>query len=260
MAGPLEKTRRDGTRYTRFPEVEAAIDAAIGQDLQTLLHRARIRDSKIENYIASECLVYLIRDACRSGNEEMRDELLPLLLERCEAILKSKILETLPTAEQLREEILGDFAELLAKDGTPKDRHELDYYEVRFNDAFRAFRVTRFRAEVDRLNRTRDLPDATRPRLAIDDEVLARLLDLSRSTADPEQLVLRKQLRAAIDSLPPDERKALVLCRLMGLKEESEDPNELTAAKECGVTGRTIRNRLERALAKLSKMKEESHD
>ncbi len=62
MARPLEKTRRDGTRYTRFPEVEAAIDAAIGQDLQTLLHRARIRDSKIENYIASECLVYLIRD------------------------------------------------------------------------------------------------------------------------------------------------------------------------------------------------------
>jgi hypothetical protein len=58
MARPLEKTRGDGTRYMRFPEVEAAIDAAIGQDLQTLLHRARIRDSKIENYIASECLVY----------------------------------------------------------------------------------------------------------------------------------------------------------------------------------------------------------
>ena len=31
MARPLEKTRRDGTRYTRFPEIEAAIDAAIGK-------------------------------------------------------------------------------------------------------------------------------------------------------------------------------------------------------------------------------------
>jgi RNA polymerase sigma factor (sigma-70 family) len=241
-----------------LPEIEAAIDAAVGQDLQTLLDRAHIRDRKVENYIASESFVYLVRDACRNGSEEMRDNLLPLLLGRCAAILKSKIPETVSTAVQLREEILGDFAELFAKDGTSEDRHELDFYEVRFNQAFRAFRVTRFRAEINRLNKTKGLPDAARPKLQIDEEVLARLLDLNRSTADPEHLVLRKQLRAAIDNLPPEEREALVLCRLMGLKEESEDPNERTAATECGVTGRTIRNRVERALAKLSKMKEES--
>ena len=47
-----------------------------------------------------------------------------------------------------------------------------------------------------------------------------------------------------------------MLCRLMGFKEESEDPRERTAATLCDVTGRTIRNRLRRALAKLSNLKE----
>ena len=60
----------------------------------------------------------------------------------------------------------------------------------------------------------------------------------------------------AIISLPSDERKAVILCRVLGYKEESEDPSAVTAAKLCGVTGRTIRNRLSRAEAKLSHLQE----
>jgi hypothetical protein len=259
MARPLNKTKPDGAPYTRLPEIEAAIDSALGQDLETLSERAQLRDRKAKNYLPSECLVHLIREARRNGQEEAQNKLLVRLLERCAAILISRVPDSgIATARQLREDILGDFAELFGIDGSLQDRHELDFYEVRFNRAFYTFRITRFRPELDRLNSTRALPDPASPDVPIDGEVLARLSDLSRTASDPEQFVIRKQLYAAIRALPKDERDALILCCRIGLKEESEDPNEQTAATVCGVTGRTIRNRLARARAKLSGIKEDA--
>jgi DNA-directed RNA polymerase specialized sigma24 family protein len=43
----------------------------------------------------------------------------------------------------------------------------------------------------------------------------------------------------------------------MGYAEEADDPAKRTAATICGVTGRTIRNRLTRAAATLSRFKED---
>jgi hypothetical protein len=43
----------------------------------------------------------------------------------------------------------------------------------------------------------------------------------------------------------------------MGLKEESEDHNEETAATKCQCTGRTIRNRLASAAVKLARFQED---
>jgi DNA-directed RNA polymerase specialized sigma24 family protein len=57
--------------------------------------------------------------------------------------------------------------------------------------------------------------------------------------------------------LPPEERDAVILCHVMGYPEESDDPAKRTAATICGVTGRTTRNRLKRAAAKLSRFKED---
>ena len=258
MARPLNKTKLDGTPYTRLTQIEAMIDAAVGEDLEIVCDRARLRDRKAKNYLPSECLVHLIREAWRSGNAKARDDLLQLLLGRCAVILNSKVSESICTAEQLREDILGDFAELFAKDGSSPEESELDFYEVRFNLAFSTFRITRVRDELDRLNSTGDLSDLDHPDVRVDDEILARLSDRDRSTRDPKELVLRKQVHDAINALPRDERKAIVLCHLMGLKEESEDPNERTAATVCGVTGRTIRNRLTKAFAILSRLKEDT--
>jgi DNA-directed RNA polymerase specialized sigma24 family protein len=258
MARALKKTKLDGAPYTRLPEIEAAIDGALDLDLKIVGERARLPDRKAKNYLASECLVHLIREAWRSGNEQARDELLQLLLLRCVAILNSKVSHSICTAQQLREDILGDFAELFAKDASSQDQRELDFYEVRFNQAFSTFRITRVRAELDRLNSTRDLPDPACPEVAVDDEILARLSDRNRTTCDAEEIVFRKQVHYAINALPRDEREAIVLCHLMGLKEESQDPNERTAANVCGVTGRTIRNRLTKAFEKLSRLKEDT--
>ena len=65
------------------------------------------------------------------------------------------------------------------------------------------------------------------------------------------------QIAKAIEALPADERDAVTLVHVLGYKEESEDPEEETAATRCNCTGRTIRNRLTRAAAKLSRFKED---
>ena len=257
MALPLQKISRDGVLYQRAADIEAAIDIACGQDIEELIRRTQIRDRSVPDYLPSECLVYLIRDARRNGHEDAQNRLLPALLSRCARTLNAKVPDSvIATAPQLREDILCDFAVLFAKDGSEEDKHTLDFYEARFNFAFRAFRISRVNSELKRLNRTKALSNPDDPDCPFDDEVLERLSDQERAVGDPVQVVFTKQIRAAIRDLPRDERDALVLCRFIRLKEESENPNERTAATVCGVTGRTIRNRLKRALAKLSKIKE----
>ena len=64
--------------------------------------------------------------------------------------------------------------------------------------------------------------------------------------------ILRAPLIEAIKKLPREERKAVVLVHVLGYKQESEDPNEVTAATRCKCTGKTIYNRLKRAEKKLS--------
>ena len=145
MAQPLSKTKEDdGTLYTRPPPIEAAIDIAIHQDLQTLCQRARIRDRNDPHHLSSECLVHLTRQAIRTDDGTAYNALLPLLLERCRANLNKYVVASVPNAEHLRETILCDFAALFAMDGTVDDKFwALDFFECRFNLAFASFRQTR---------------------------------------------------------------------------------------------------------------------
>jgi len=259
MARPLEKTT-NGKLYTRPPEIEAATDAALTQDLDTQLRRALIRDTHDPEYLPSECLLHLVREARRRHDDAARDALLLLLLARVEANLNAKVDGQIPGAVELREDILGDFAELFAIDGSPNDRHELDFFEVRFNRAFFTFRATRARSELARLSSQTPLPEPSDEieliEQELDDEVLARLADLQGVGGNPEDRLFRKQVFDAIKALPLDERKAVVLVHLLGFQQGSEDPNETTAATLCVVDVRTIQNRLKRAFAKLSKLQE----
>jgi hypothetical protein len=261
MAQPLTKKKEDdGTLYTRFPEIEAAIDIALGQDLDRLCRRAAVRDRKLSDYLPSECLVHLIREAHRRGDENKRDKLLPALLERCHAILNKKVDGDIPNAVMLRKQILNDFAALFAIDGSADDKLGLDYFEVRFNHAFQSFRIARLRPVFALLEKEIEIPEAAGETVEgeLDNEVLARLATLQGSASNPEERVFRNQVVRAINALPPMEREALVLVHYYGFKIEAEDPGETTAATLCGVRGRTIQNRLNRAKAKLSKLKEVS--
>ena len=181
MAQPLKKVHRDGTLYYRPAGVETIIDAALVQDLATQSQRALIRDYGSADYMPSECLLHLIRDARRRDDDKAFEALLPLLLARCEANLNSRVNSTIPGAKELRREILAEFAELIAIDGTSEDTHKLDYFEVYFNSAFASFRKTRVRDELTRQNRQLPTPasfaDAETVEQELDNDFIARLAD-----------------------------------------------------------------------------------
>jgi hypothetical protein len=250
MVRPLTKRTGNGDRYTRPANIEAVIDVALTLDWPALHQRALIRDRRSTDYLPSECLVHLIRKAHRDRHETIRDQLLAILLGRCEATLAATLPDgRVPNAAYVRDEALGRLGELFAEDGTGDNPDELDYFEVRFNAAFAALRIDLVREEVRALRRSSPLPD---------DEAIARRPDaVLHGPATQENSLFLNQLFRAIHTLPPEEREAVVLCHVMGYAEEADDPAKRTAATICGVTGRTIRNRLTRAAAKLSRFKED---
>lgn len=256
MARALTKTDQNGALYTRPAMVEAAIDVAFEQDLDTLGRRAWLSDSDDSEFLPLECLVHLVREARRSYDDKAMNTLMPPLLARCEMILKSTIPHNaFPNTEQIREDILGDFSLLFVKDGSDEHPNELDYYECRFHRAFRFFRIGFLRRERALLQPLDPLPPSEVGSNSNDEEAFARVPQAFRSQSTQFGKVLQKDLVRAIDNLPPDERKAVVLRHVLGLKEESDDPSAITAATLSGVTGRTVRNRLTSAAKKLSQFK-----
>ena len=292
MLRPLTKRDKTGNLYTRPHHVETQINKILSQSPATLRHHLAIADPQAPNYLHSECLVHIIRDACRNSDDARLDAAFPVLINRCKAILQVKILDNaLPTAANVREEVLGQFGELFATDGTEENRDDLDWFECRFNQAFRAFYIDLVRSEKVRLKQKArlkqlvPLPDyaddieyshphkefptrlieALKMQEAAENSVLLReVQEASDTLSDDERkaailcrvMEYRREIYEAIDALPDDERKAVILCHVMEYKIESNNPDETTAATICNVTGRTIHNRLSRAAEKLSHLKE----
>ena len=256
MVRPLTKRTKDGTRYVRPLAVEAEIEGVLREDPTALRRRLLVRDKASPQYLQSECLIYLFRDALRAEDEKCYNVILPILLDRCEKTLNWKILSSLPNADQLREDVLSEFSVLLAGDRTGKQPDELDFYECRFNSAFEALRVDVLNRELKRLKHIVELPsDHDEPELYAAEDVFARVSETWQTPATQESG--HWELYEAIRALPSDERRAVVLCHVYGYKVESKDPDQVTAAKLCNCTGRTIRNRLSHAAKKLAQFRRE---
>jgi len=239
MAQPLTKrSAKDGKTYTRPSDVEANIDGAIGNSLTTLEQRLKIAQPTSPGYITSECIVHLFRDAMAKADEQRLAALFAALVKRCERTLRRKIRDgDIPDAEAVRQVALDRLSDVLAA-GTA----DLDFYEVHFNRAFKNIYLSALRSDKQRRNHF--------PMAPSEGEELPKLSSSIIET--PEQEVLASDLMAAIDALPPKERTAVLLVKYEGYAVESSDPLQTTAATICGVSGRTIRQRLEQAKQKLS--------
>jgi hypothetical protein len=262
MARPLTKTKSDGTPYRRPSEVETRIDQVLRLTPSLLLRRLSITDRDHPSYLSSEVLVHLLREEFRrwrkSGDQGHMQALLQALLSRCEAILLVKVPDgALPNASDVRQKILDDLLECFVQDGAGSHPDELDLYECKFNLAFRALRIDAVRSALRR--RAKEVPMAA---LGLpeesgasdaDEEVLARISEELCLPPAQEGDAFRAALLEAIEALPDDERRAVTLVHVLGYQEESDDPREITAATLSSCTGRTIRNRLKRAAAKLAR-------
>ena len=258
MARPLTK-HKDGVRYTRPSVVEANIDDVVRAEPATVRRRLLVTDKSASGYLRSECLVHIIREAHRNGDEKTRDAVLPVLLGRCEAILGTKVSDRLPNAAQLREDVLSELCELLLTDGAGDQPDELDFYECKFNLAFRTLRLDVIERELRVVNRNADLPDhgdVDKPDAY--EDAFARVSEAFQTPAIQQSKLFLEDLWEAINALPPDQRRAVILVHVLGYDEESENPKKVTAATLCNCTGRTIRNRLSRAAEKLARFKEDA--
>jgi hypothetical protein len=259
MVRELKKRNKDGVLYKRPEAIESLIEVALQQDLERLHRRAWLTERQGGEFLPMECLVHLIRDALRRGERSLFDALLRPLLARAEQMLKAKIPDTgLPNAADIRENILSDFSFLFVEDCHDEQKNELDYFECRFNSAFACFRIDFLRRESTRSKNLEQFPANDEGAGVDSDERSVKSQEVEWSVpATQVQTIFGKERLKAIVGLPEEERKVVILCGVLGFKEESEDPTIVTAATLCGVTGRTIRNRLKRAAAKLSNFRED---
>lgn len=260
MARPLNKIKGTGQFYIRPAEIEASIDKALTQDLETILQRANIRSPKRPGYMPLECLLHLAREARLKGDKRAEGKLLRPLLMRCELILKKAIPDgSVRDAESVRQDILDQFSELFALVGSNYDATGIDFFECRFLAAFNSLRFERLRQEGRRkkvfVEFDGEKDDEGKP---LDGEnALAKLSAAAQSPARQEHLTYLGQVFDHIKTFPAEIREAIILVAIQGYKIESEDPDEVTAATLCRVSGRAIRKRLKKAATLLITFQQE---
>ena len=89
-----------------------------------------------------------------SDDQRLMSTVLRILLGRCEANLLVKVPDGgMPDAASLRQQILEDLTDLFVTEGTGDFPDELDFYECRFNRAFRALRIDAVRRDIRRRKR-----------------------------------------------------------------------------------------------------------
>lgn len=260
MARPLNKMTKDGAAYTRPATVEASIDEALTQDLETVLQRAVICKSDQLGYMPLECLLHLAREARLKRDKKAENKLLVPLLTRIEMLLKKSMPNgSRADAEDIRQDILSAFCELFALVGTNHDATQLDYFEIRFHAALAALRFARLRKKGQRQKVFTDLgaEKDDEGELIDEENTLAKLSKAAQIPARQENLVYLTQVGKFLATLSPEDREAFILVTIKGYKIESEDPEEETAATICGVSGRAIRKRLKKVSKQLTNFQQE---
>ncbi len=208
MVQPLTKRSKTGKLYFRPPEIEAAIAAALDQDLATLSNRAAISKVADPQYLPSEVLVHLVRRALHHADDRACNTLLNLLFYRCMINMYKHVPDGLGfDASFVRDEVIGRLGELFGDDAGPASTAELDFYEIRFNRAFSKLRIDVVRAEAAKARTEPLLEIGEMSEDETDEVALARLSQAFHAPSDAEGYAEIAELCRAIDALPPEERK-----------------------------------------------------
>jgi hypothetical protein len=240
---PLQKKKPNGAIYTRVEKIEIRLEELLRLPEATLLDHCACPVKDVAEYVPSECLLHLVRIQYGSS---------PRVAERLFHLLAERVLRRLPSRSgtegsavslkdsTITDEVYGKFIELISR-----DRHEyvekLDYFEIRFDDAFASLRLDARKKAWRHENRsvaiqanpeTGELPESMEKSLGPTEAFDIKQL---------EKADYRSRLDPAIDSLPPLQRQIVTLLR-QEMKIESKDTTEMTIAKALRKSERTIRS------------------
>jgi hypothetical protein len=247
MPEPLKSKDKHGAPFTRPPEIEACLGRLEAVDAVARLQAFAVTLRKNSGYVPSEVVTYFLRRAHATGAKDEFKQIFGLLMKRVGQSLLATVSDArMAGAQGIREEIMGRFAERIAKDCNGRFAM-LDFFEVRFDLAF-----ARFRKSV--LRQIGPSSVLTEP-LSTDgeeDQEISREVEEAAAVflgGDPQKIddpAFRLELDAAIDALPDDQRRVVGLLR-QGFLTHSEDPNIMTISKMLNCDQRTVRNRKARA-------------
>ena len=251
---PLRKRKTSGELYTRRSPTIQYIQKCFDWSFDDLLDHASIRDRRRSNYVPSEVLVYHLRQTKSDNSDGRFIQLYNILRDRIEAACPrpnrhagEKIHEDARLSE-IRDATVNHVTELMFIDRQGYDE-QLDIYEVVFDKAVRAAHITKLRKVNRRERATEDLDDEVTGEVrAVVEAALERYKKVGL-TAE-EDLDYRIHLRSAIDALPTDEREVIDLI-LADIPIETNKDGEPSITELLGCVEKTVRNRRDRAFAKI---------
>lgn len=241
MPTPLQRRTKKGEQYFRPPEIEESIQQLEQAGFQERLQQFEHFPKGSPRYAPSEALVYFMRRAWTVNEKLEFKALFDVLIRRIEgSLLSCGAIWKCENAEEIRAEIRDEFVEMIAEVCCGK-HDKLDFYEIRFDKAFSAFRTSQLR---------RIGPTAS-PRIESIDVRSEAGLELPSDAGLGEDeknddLLFRWELDAAIDKLPEDQRLVIGLLR-QGFPIGPKDEKEMSIARMLGCDERTVRNRRDRA-------------
>lgn len=250
----LRKRKTSGELYTRRSPIIDLIATSLAWSFDDLLDRAAIRDRRNDKYVPSEVLIYHLRQTKSDNSDGRFVALYNILRDRIEAAcprpnrqVADKIYEDARTAE-IRDATVDHVTELMFTDRQGYDE-QLDIYEVVFDKAVRSAHITKLRKVNRRENATEEVEDTVTGEVRAVVEAALDRYKKAGLTAE-EDFDYRIHLRRAIDALPKDEQEVIDLM-LADIPIETSKDGEPSIAELLGCVEKTVRNRRDRAFAKI---------
>jgi len=251
---PLRKTTTDGFLYNRVAITEALLLDLIPLSRDDLIARCEIRERDDPAFVPNEGLLYFVRESREDSSDSH--------FERLYTILAERVLFRLPreggSDGLIRDAVFGRFVDLVAEDRSHYSE-KLDFFEIRFDSALCNLRLDAQRKIWRDENRSANLEvDEETGELSAEVELSAGSFDCF-DFSNYDGADYRSWLDAAIDALPPEQRRIIEMIRNK-IPIDSIDPEAVTIAKTLGKSEKTIRTHRDKAYATLrTTLKEEEN-
>jgi len=257
LAEPLKKRKdADGELYCRRDGIEALIDQLEELPRDELIERMCIASPTHPHFLPSECVLYFVRRSKRDKSSRQFELTYKALIARVEraATVAGSFHSTdgkrviTARAAKIIEAVVFAFMVKLTKDLSGYN-DGLDYFEINFANAVKMLRSTARRKVDTEENRLQPLSYN-------DEEVISPEVEKAAGSFQPfepekfDDPGYRSALGVAIKELPQKERE-VVLLMLKGYPIDSNDHNTTTIKGVLECAEKTVRNRRDRALAKL---------